>query len=248
MPSQFRPRVGLFLAACCAMQPVSVLLAQESHQLPVLVITSDRIALLPETSGSSIQVIRAPEIEAWGSRSIVEVLRGAAGLDITEQGGPGGLTNATLRGSSVGQTLVLIDGIRVGDPGGIAGEYDLSSLPSGHIERIEILRGPQSALYGSDAMGGVINIITRRGSGKPGASLTVEGGSYGTTASTLRSWGSAGKASWSLSLSGMHTDGFSRYGYRIGRIEPFLARPLENDKTNKLGGHARLSYVLTPST
>ena len=222
--------------------------AQNAETLPALVITSDRIPVAPAHTGTAIQVYQAPEIEAWGARSLADVLRGANGLEITEQGGPGGLTNATLRGSSQGQTLVLVDGLRIGDPGGIAGEFDFSSLPAGQIERIEVLRGPQSALYGSDAMGGVINIITKKGAGKPGSSITVEGGSFGTISTVLRTWGSTERISWSFSFSGLRSDGFSRYGYRIGRIEPFLVRPLESDKTAKLGGHARISYIVTPGT
>lgn len=220
--------------------------AQDGYQLPVLVITADRIPLAPTSTGSAIHVIQGNEIETWGSRSIADVLRGAPGLDITEQGGPGGLSNASIRGAAQGQTLVLVDGIRVGDPAGIAGEFDFSGLLTSNIERIEILRGPQSALYGSDAMGGVINIITKKGAGKPVSSLTVEGGSYGTISSRLTNSGTIGKVSWALSLNGLHTNGYSRYGYRIGRIEQSLVRPLERDKTEKLGGSARISYVITP--
>ncbi len=74
---------------------------------------------------------------------------------------------------------MLVDGVRIGDPSSTDGSVDLGSLVASDIERIEVLRGPQSALYGSDAMGGV-NILTRKGEGRPRASLLMEGGSYGT--------------------------------------------------------------------
>ena len=85
-----------------------------------------------------------------------------------------------MRGSPVGGTLVLLDGVRIGSPTDINEAVDFSNLVAADIERIEVLRGPQSALYGSDAMGGVINIITRKGSKTTKRSVTIQGGSYGT--------------------------------------------------------------------
>jgi vitamin B12 transporter len=222
--------------------------AQSPEILPILVITGDRIPIDRSISGTAIHVIPADELAAWGSRSVADVLRGSPGLDITEQGGVGGLSNASIRGAAQGQTLVLVNGIRVGDPAGIAGEFDFNALPLANIERIEVLRGPQSALYGSDAMGGVINIITKVGSGKSHSTLTLEAGSYGTVFSQLTTTGSTSKFSWAISLSGLQSEGFSRYGHRIGRIEQFLARPLERDSTNRIGGSARIGYTLAPGS
>jgi len=213
-----------------------------SNDLPILVITPMRTPMALARSGSAIQVIGREEIEAWGARSVADVLRGQAGLDITENGGPGSLSFLSLRGANASQTLVLIDGMRVGDAASIGGEFDFSVLSTQDVERIEILRGPQSALYGSDAMGGVVNIITRQGARAPRTVLNLEAGSYGTVSSSLATSGASEKLAYAFSIHGLHTDGFSRYGYRIGRITSQLARKLERDSTDKLGGSARVTY------
>ncbi|MDB5531958.1 MAG: Vitamin transporter, partial [Hyphomicrobiales bacterium] len=211
-------------------------------QLPTLVVTATRSPTPIDRTGSAVSVIEAPEIEAYGSKSLADVLRGTPGLYITENGGPGSLTNVTLRGASPAQTLVLIDGIRVGDASGIGSVFDFGAYSATDIERIEIVRGPQSALYGSDAMGGVVNIITRKGKRDPKRSVIVEAGSYGTISTRASISGATDTMSYAFSLNGLHSDGFSRYGYRIGRITSTLTAPLENDKTDKLGGTARVTF------
>ena len=119
-----------------------------------------------------------------------------------------------LRGGDNGHTLVLVDGVRVNDPTTIDGEFDFSAISLDNIERIEVLRGPQSSIYGSDAMGGVVNIITRKPSGKPHYSATIEGGSYGTHVERLS--GGVAKGDFGMLLSGEHqaSSGFSRVGNR----------------------------------
>lgn len=214
--------------------------------LPVLVVTPTRSPLALSQSGTAITVVERKQIEAWGAKSFADVIRAQPGVDITENGGPGGLSLLSLRGSNPGQTLVLIDGLRVGDASGIGGEFDFSTLSTHDIERIEILRGPQSAIYGSDAMGGVVNIITRRGSHKPRTVLTIEGGSYGTIGASLSTAGSTEKLSYAFSLHGFHTDGFSRFAYRIPRLTSQLTAPLERDKTSKSGATARVTYRPAP--
>lgn len=222
--------------------------AQENPQsssyvaLPTLVITATRSPMTIDRTGSAVSVIEAPQIEAYGSKSLADVLRGVPGLYVTENGGPGSLSNVTLRGASPAQTLVLIDGIRVGDASGIGSVFDFGAYSATDIERIEIVRGPQSALYGSDAMGGVVNIITRKGARSPKRSVIVEAGSYGTISTRASISGASDSVSYAFSLNGFHADGFSRYGYRIGRITSTLAAPLENDSTNKLGGTARVTF------
>ena len=145
------------------------------------------------------------------------MLRGVAGLDVDEAGGVGSATQVRLRGANPGQTLVLIDGVRVGDPTATDGSVDFGNLSAVDIERIEILRGPQSALYGSDAMGGVINIITRKGAKTPRRNVTVEGGSYGTLSTRATMSGGDDRWTYSLGVNLLHSDGFPRYGYRIDR-------------------------------
>ncbi|OJX99997.1 MAG: hypothetical protein BGP04_20420 [Rhizobiales bacterium 62-17] len=213
--------------------------------LPTLVVTANRTPLPIERLGASVTVIPAEEIQNYGTKSLADVLRGTPGLNFTESGGPGSLSNVSLRGSTPGQTLVLIDGIRVGDASSTDGALDFGALSAVDIDRIEIVRGPQSALYGSDAMGGVINVLTRKGERAMRRSVQVEAGSYGTISATGAVSGATDKVSYAFSLTGFHSDGFSRYGYRIGRITSTLTQPLENDKTDKFAGSARVTF--TPS-
>ncbi len=207
-----------------------------------IVVTATRSPLEIARSGSAVSVILAEEIQEKGARSIAEVFRALPGVDVSESGGVGAVTNITIRGSNPGQTLILVDGIRVGDSTAIGGEFDFGAFGATDIERIEVLRGPQSALYGSDAMGGVINIITRKGAGAPRASIAVEGGSYGSKGIRASLSGSTETVNYAFSLNGVDTAGFSRFGYRLGRLTPTLIAPLENDPTRRLAGSARIGW------
>ena len=218
----------------------------EPMPIPDIVITATRSPLAISQAGSAISVITAEDIEKESLKSPAEVLRRVPGVTVVETGGPGSTTTVRLRGADAGHTLVLIDGIRVNDPSTDAGEFDFSNLSAVDIERIEVLRGPQSAIYGSDAIGGVINIITRKGNGPPRVSIGVEGGSYGTKAGRAAVSGSEGPVSYAFSATGFDTAGFSRYGYRIGRVEDVLTSPLEADGAKRLGAAGRVSVAVSP--
>ena len=211
-----------------------------------IVVTATRSPLAISQAGSAISVITSEDIEKESLKSPADVLRRVPGVTVVETGGPGATTTVRLRGADAGHTLVLIDGIRVNDPSSDAGEFDFSNLSAIDIERIEVLRGPQSAIYGSDAIGGVINIITRKGKGAPRFSVGVEGGSYGTKAGRAAVSGSEGPVSYAFSTTGFDTAGFSRYGYRIGRIEDALTSPLEADSARRLGTAGRVSVAISP--
>lgn len=218
----------------------------EAAPIPDFVVTATRSPLAISQAGSAISVITSEEIEKESIKTPAEVLRRVPGVTLVETGGPGGTTTVRIRGAEAGQTLVLIDGIRVNDPSSDSGEFDFSNLAAVDIERIEVLRGPQSALYGSDAMGGVINIITRKGKGSPRISVGVEGGSYATKAGRAAISGSNGPVSYAFSTTGFDTSGFSRYGYRIGRIEDALSSPLEPDSAKRLGAAGRVTVAISP--
>ena len=133
-----------------------------------------------ENVASSVTVITAQDIEREQRRTVPDALSNVPGLNIVQTGGPGGVTSVFLRGANPNQTKVFIDGIAVSDPSNPNGEFDFGQLLTNDIERIEVLRGPQSGLYGADAIGGVISIITKKGEGPPKVTTTVEGGSFGT--------------------------------------------------------------------
>ncbi|MCW2285184.1 vitamin B12 transporter [Rhodoblastus acidophilus] len=225
--------------------------AQEPVQFQALGdidVTATRTEQPVSQSASAITVIPSQEVERRGSTGLDDVLRGTPGLNIYSSGGVGTLSSVSLRGATSGQTLVLIDGIRINDPSTTNGGVDLSIFSAGNIDRIEVLRGPQSALYGSDAMGGVINIITKRGEGAPHGSVLVEGGSYGMVHSRVQETGAVDQWSWSFALDGLHINAPARYGYRINGplsygfgILPGPA-PDVSEPTNKAGASAQISY------
>lgn len=206
-----------------------------------ITITANRSETAIQRTGSAITVVSGEEIRKTNPGSLLNALRFVPGLDATETGGPGGSTTVRLRGANGAHTLVLVDGVRVNDPSGASGEFDFANLAPGLIDRIEVLSGPQSALYGSDAMGGVINIITKRGRGPLKTYGQVEGGSYGTIGGNAGAYGSNGPWNYALATSSFKTDGFSRYGYRVGRA-PNVSGPLEADGLIRHGAYGRIGY------
>ncbi|THD48322.1 MAG: TonB-dependent receptor, partial [Bradyrhizobium sp.] len=222
-----------------------------ADELPEIVVTADRVEEPIGQTGASITVIHAAEVEKLGTKGFADVLQGVAGLDVYEAGGVGGVTQVRLRAAQPGETLVLIDGIRVGNTTSTDGSVDFGNLSTVDIDRIEILRGPQSALYGSDAMGGVINIITRKGGKTPRRNVTVEAGSYGTLSTRASMSGSDGAWTYSLGINALHSDGFARYGYRIDHpiiigdgVTPLPPLPAD-DPTDKGGVSGRFSYKVS---
>ncbi|MCB1414067.1 MAG: TonB-dependent receptor [Xanthobacteraceae bacterium] len=203
--------------------------------------TADRTPEPIGRTGSSISVVDGQTLATTNAASVVDALRAVPGLQVTQAGGPAGTSGVMLRGANTGQTLVLIDGIRVNDPSGAAGDFNFGLLAPGMIARIEVLKGPQSALYGSDAMGGVVNIITRKGTGPAQFDLRTEVGSYGTAATTGSMFGSSGPWSYAAAITGQHSNGFSSYGYRIPAIEAMYPN-LEKDGFDRIGGSARIGY------
>jgi len=159
------------------------------------------------------------EIENKKAKTVLEVLRGVPGLDVVQTGGPGRLTRILIRGAKSEHTLFMIDGVEMNDPMEPGRSYDLSKLTVDNIERIEILRGPQSTLYGSDAIGGVINIITKKGEGKPKFFLSGEGGTYYTFREAAGLSGGTKWVNYSLSISRFDTKGFSAADKKYGNRE-----------------------------
>ena len=145
-----------------------------------IVVTATRTEAPLAQIGSSTTVIRGDDLESAGIDSMAEALRRVAGLTLVQNGAVGQLASVFIRGGESDYTKGLIDGIPVNDPGG---SFNFANLSAASIDRIEIVRGPQSALFGSDAMAGVIQIFTRRGTSEglePKPRIAVEGGSFAT--------------------------------------------------------------------
>ncbi len=150
----------------------------EIYQLKDIVVSANRSPMSARKIGSTVTVISREEIENRRVRFVTDLLRTAPGLAVSQTSNTGSQTQIRIRGNEADHTLVLIDGIEVSDVGNGA-EFDFGHLLTTHVDRIEIIRGPQSALYGSDAIGGVINIITRQESAeKASGSTSAELGSF----------------------------------------------------------------------
>ena len=170
-------------------------------------------------NATAVTVIRADQIERSGQSSVLEVLRGTPGLDVVQAGGPGRQTSVFLRGANSEHTKVLLDGIPLNDPSGPNRGFDFSTLSLDNVERIEVVRGPQSLFYGSDAIGGVINIITRRGEGPLRTRVSAMGGSFGTHQERVHVSGGTAKTHYSFGASYFDTDGISAISSRFGATE-----------------------------
>ena len=144
------------------------------------------------TIGNAMSVVTGEELRAQQVRHAAEALRSLPGVAVSRSGGVGNLTQVRIRGAEGNQTLVLIDGIEANNTAD--GEFDFSNLSAEDIERIEVIRGPMSGLYGSNAVGGVINIITRTGKGPLSVTVRTEAGSFGTRDVVVRASGGSDKA------------------------------------------------------
>ncbi len=145
-----------------------------------VVVSPTTVPTATDQSASAVTVITGTDIESQQWRTVPDALMAVPGLNVVQTGGPGGQTSIFIRGTNSNHVKVLIDGIDVSDPSNPTQSFDFGQLLAGDIARIEILRGPQSGLYGSDAIGGVISITTKNGEGPPKMTMTAEGGSFGT--------------------------------------------------------------------
>jgi vitamin B12 transporter len=168
---------------------------------------------------SSFTLITENEIANKQKPAVIDLLREVPGLAVTQSGGPGAMSNVFMRGANSNHTLVVLDGIVLNDPSSVNGAYDFSSLLADNIERIEIVRGPQSTLYGSEAVAGIINIFSRRPAEGLNLSLSAETGSNNMYKGNLSAMGSLGQFSYSLGYAKMKTDGISAASSRYGNTE-----------------------------
>lgn len=178
-------------------------LALTAVQEQVIVSASLGGALAPQT-GSSVTVVTQQEIQDEGPYTLADALRNIPGVAINRTGQVGAVTSAFIRGGNSNYNLVMIDGIPMNDFGG---GFDLSPLPVDGVDRVEVMRGPESALYGENAVAGVINIITEPSEGTPHFSFLGEGGSYDTWRISTGGAGLNRGISWAYSLARLSTQG-----------------------------------------
>jgi vitamin B12 transporter len=190
----------------------------ERHEITV---TATRLETPEREVASSVTVITGEDLRRMQKTSVLDAVRNLAELSIIQNGGEGGAASVSVRGANSEHTLVLLDGVELNDPINPSRSYDLAHLSLNQVERIEIIRGPQSVLFGSNAMGGVINIITRRGQGRPEITASTTAGSYGTIRGDYGISGSSGPGSYSLGASFVRAEGISAAAGRYpGNSEP----------------------------
>lgn len=206
-----------------------------------IVVTASRTAVTADDVHASVTVINRDDIERQQAQSVQSLLQGVTGINLTNNGGQGKATSVFLRGTESDHVLVLIDGIKVGSA--TLGRTAFQNLPIEQIERIEIVRGPLSSLYGSEAVGGVIQIFTRKGGGETKPFFSIGGGSYNTYNASLGVSGGGDRGWYSVSASGIDTKGFnacdgkpSPGGAGCYTIEP------DKDGYNNLSGSIRVGY------
>ena len=222
---------------------VGTALAGNDEQRKTVIVTATRTAQTADEVLSSVTVISREDIERRQARSVEDLLRGTQGISITNNGGPGKNTSVFMRGTESDHILVLIDGVRAGSA--TSGGAAYGNIPIEQIERIEIVRGPRSSLYGSEAIGGVIQIFTRKG-GKEGVtpSFSIGGGSYGTFNGSAGLSGRSKRGWFNMNMSGKNTNGFNSCS---GKPSPkgagcFTNEP-DRDGYQNVAGSFRAGYL-----
>jgi vitamin B12 transporter len=222
-------------------------IAQDStraKQLDEVVITANKVPQKQSTTGKVISVINKEQIERSAGRTVGQLLNEQAGITIAGALNNAG-TNQTvfMRGAASGRTLILIDGIPVNDPSMINNEFDINLVSLNDVERIEICRGAQSTLYGSDAIAGVINIITVKNNiSKPvNVKTTVSAGSFSTFRGNAQVYGKLGKLTYTTRYAKLKTKGFSAAYDSTGK------GGFEKDAYNGDVANAALQYQIVPA-
>jgi vitamin B12 transporter len=231
------PAVLLPLAplSCCPL-----FAAEEPAELEPIIVTATRTAQTADEALASVTVIPREEIERRRATSVQEVLRGVPGLGVTNSGGLGKPSSVFLRGTESDHVLVLVDGIRTGSAS--LGTTAFEDIPIDQIERIEIVRGPRSSLYGSEAVGGVIQIFTRKGGGALKPSLSAGGGSHATYKLSGGLSGGGDRGWFNLNASRLDTAGFNACSSTVTNSGGcFTFEPDDDGYTNNAGS-ARFGY------
>ncbi len=191
--------------------------AQAQQAIPDTIVTATRIPTPAERVPAAITVITRAEMEERGYQSLAEALASVPGLRLASGGGLGQQTSGFLRGANSAHTLVLLDGVPVNDPSGPSNGFDFGQDLLGLVERVEVVRGPASSLYGSSALGGVVNIVTRRAPADRELAVFADAatGNQRSSRGTLGATGTLGAFDYLLGSQGLTTQGFSNLAPRL---------------------------------
>jgi vitamin B12 transporter len=204
--------------------------AQETKQVDPVVVTATTVETLVEQLGVALSVIPGEDFKTYQYSTIDDAFRNIPGVTVTQGGGYGKLSTLSIRGANANQVLILVDGVRVSSP--TLGQTDLSDISPDLIERIEVIRGGQSTLYGADAIGGVVNIITKKGTGPFAATLENMGGNYDTLRNRLSIGGTYKIFNYSLSGSHLESNGqFQNDGANINAVSGRIGVSLPFDSS-----------------
>jgi vitamin B12 transporter len=201
-----------------------------------IVVTANRSPQPLNRVGQSISVLESAEIERRQSANVSDLLRNVPGVAVARNGGIGGTVGVFIRGADSDQTVTLIDGVKINDPASPGGGFNFGNLLTGNIDRIEVLRGPSSVLWGSQAIGGVVNMITRQPTEEVQANLRGEYGFRDTSQVVGNVSGKAGPVSASVGAGYFRTDGISALSEARGGQEP--------DGFENFGANANLNLAL----
>ncbi len=201
-------RLSTLVILCLTLAAVPVY-SEEPIELQPVEVSASRLKTTAKKYAGSIKIITEKEIKQSGSPHVEDILRDQLGISVYKQGSVGGESTIRMRGVDSKGVLVIIDGVKVKN--NTLGRFDFRNLNTENIERIEVLRGPQTPVWGADAVGGVINIITKKGRGTPSHYMSFEGGSFGTFKESLGSSGSFGDTDYSFSASRTDIAGFSDF-------------------------------------
>ncbi len=206
--------------------------AAQGHpvKLGEVVVTATRLRQPLSQIGTSVSVMSGDQMQDQKLGLVAPAMQQLPGVEVNQAGSPGTVTDVTIRGSTAAQTLVLIDGVDVNTAS--TGAFDFSIIPTDNVQQVEVVRGSGGALYGTQAIGGVVNVISRQGEGPPKFSLLSEGGNRGTERQVFTANGSEGKLGYSGSISYQSTEGFR----------------LANDSSDNLSAAARVDYQLNSNT
>jgi vitamin B12 transporter len=198
----------LLLAGSAAAQQV----ASDTARIAPVVVTATRSPIRADRTPATVAVVSGEQLRAEGVTSVADALRTVAGLSLVQTGSLGGATSLFIRGGESKYTKILVDGVPINEAGGA---YDLATLSTDNLDRIEVVRGPASVLYGSDAMAGVVQLFTRRGAGAAHGDVSLRGGGFGSRDADASVRGGDSRLNYSFGAARHATDGFQAFNSRF---------------------------------